>query len=441
MENKKRVKNILDKINLKKATISVIGLGYVGLPLCLAFLKAKFKVYGIDNSLDRIKTLKKKESYISTIKKSQIKKLNYNNFIPTNNFKEILKSDIVIVCVPTPIDFNKKPNMSYVKNVVKQINRYLKKYQTIILECTSYPGTTEEFFLPIFNNKKLIVGKDIFLGYSPEREDPGNHKHTILKKNLSKVVSGYSNDCRKIVKTLYQNVSNHIHLCKDIKTAEFTKLLENIYRSVNIGLINELHTVCKKMDINIFEAIEAANTKPFGFNSFYPGPGVGGHCIPVDPFFLTYKAKQFGVITKFIKLAGQINDDRPIEISNIISQYIKKKKLKKNILILGITYKKNSDDVRESPVIKIYDSLNKKIKNKIYVCDPLINKYGKITLNRIKFIDKKKLKDTQFIKSVDLCFIGTNHDVFNFDTLAKNFKIIFDSRNSYKKIKKNVRIV
>lgn len=441
MKNKKKVKEILKKITSKKAVISVIGLGYVGLPLCLAFLKANFKVYGIDNSLDRIKTLKNRQSYISTIKQSQIKKINYKKFIPTNNFKEILKSDIVIVCVPTPIDSNKKPNMSYVKNVVKQINKYVKKYQTIILECTSYPGTTEEFFLPVFKNKKLDVGKNIFLGYSPEREDPGNDNHTILKNNLSKVVSGFSNDCAKIVRTLYQNVSNQIYICKDIKTAEFTKLLENIYRSVNIGLINELHTVCKKMNINIFEALKAANTKPFGFSPFYPGPGVGGHCIPVDPFFLTYKAKKFGVITKFIKLAGQINDDRPIEISNIISRYIKKNKLKKNILILGITYKKNSDDVRESPVTKIYKSLNKKIKNKIYVCDPLVNKYAKITLKKIKFVNKNKLDDEKFLKSFDLCFIGSNHDIFNFNAIAKHFKIVFDSRNSYKTIKKNVIIV
>jgi len=441
MKKNKATENILKKIKSKNAIISVIGLGYIGLPLCIALSKANFKVFGIDNNVERIKILKNSESYISTIKKSQIKKINQKKFIATNNFNEILISDIIIICVPTPIDSNKKPNMEYVKSVVTQINKYVKKNQTIILECTSYPGTTEEFFLPIFKKKKFKVGKNIFLGYSPEREDPGNSKHSILKKNLSKVVSGFSNNCEKIVREIYQQVSNEVYLCKNIRTAEFTKLLENIYRSVNIGLINELHTVCKKMDINIFEALKAAETKPFGFSAFYPGPGVGGHCIPVDPYFLTYKAKQYGVITKFIKLAGQINDFRPIEISRTISDYIKKNNLKKDILILGVTYKKNSDDIRESPILKIHEILNKKIKNNIYVCDPLVSNYALKTLKKINFLDIKKLKNIKFMKSFDLCFIGSNHDVFKLNTISKHFKIIFDSRNSYKKIKKNVRIV
>ena len=208
-------------------------------------------------------------------------------------------------------------------------------------------GTTEEYFTPMFKRKQFSIGKNIFLGYSPEREDPGNEKFSILKKNLSKVVSGYTYNCKEIVKEVYKNVSNKVYACKDIKTAEFTKLLENIYRSVNIGLINELHLVCKKMKINIFDALNAAETKPFGFKAFYPGPGVGGHCIPVDPYFLTYKAKQFGVLTNFIKLAGKINGQRPLEISKTISNFIKKK-LKKKVLILGFTYKKNSDDIERS---------------------------------------------------------------------------------------------
>ena len=299
-------KKIIKKINSKKATISVIGLGYVGLPLCLALSKAKFKVFGIDNNVERVKLLKNGISYISTIKNFQIRKLDNKKFIPTNNFEEILNSDVIIICVPTPIDSRKKPNMKYVKNVVKQIDKYVKKFQTIIFECTSYPGTTEEYFLPILKKKKFNVGKDFFLGYSPEREDPGNENYSVLKNNLSKVVSGYSESCRDIVKAIYEQVSNEVYLCNDIKTAEFTKLLENIYRSVNIGLINELHTVCKKMNINIFDAINAAKTKPFGFNSFYPGPGVGGHCIPVDPYFLTYKAKQLGINTKFIKFEDML---------------------------------------------------------------------------------------------------------------------------------------
>ena len=218
-------------------------------------------------------------------------------------------------------------------------------------------------------------------------------------------------------------------------------MLENIYRSVNIGLINELHSVCKKMDINIFEALKAAKTKPFGFTPFYPGPGVGGHCIPVDPFFLTYKAKQFKVNTKFIKLAGKINDDRPIEISRTLINFLKKNELKKNILILGLTYKKNSDDVRESPILQIYDFLSKKIKNKIYVCDPLINEQSLKNFKKIKFLSLVNLYNKKLIKNFDLCFIGTNHDIFNYNYIMNNFKNIFDSRNSFKKVKKNINII
>ncbi len=440
MENKV-VRQILKKINSKKAKISVIGLGYVGLPLCLALSNSNYKVFGIDNNIERIQTLRKGKSYISTINDINIKKIIRKKFFPTNDFEEILNSDIIIICVPTPIDSNKKPDMQYVKNVVKQIDKYVKKNQTIILECTSYPGTTEEFFLPIFKKKKFKVGKNIFLGYSPEREDPGNHQHSILKNNLSKVVSGFSHNCSKIIKTIYQKVSNEVFVCDNIKTAEFTKLLENIYRSVNIGLINELHTVCKKMNINIFEALKAAKTKPFGFNPFYPGPGVGGHCIPVDPFFLTYKAKQFGVNTKFIKLAGKINDDRPNVISKTILDYIKKNKLKKNILILGITYKKNSDDIRESPILKIHDLLSKKLINKVYVCDPLISKYSLKKLKKVKFLELNHLNDKKILKNFDVCFIGTNHDVFNYKKIANNLRIIFDSRNSFSETKKNIIII
>lgn len=435
------VKKILKKVSSKKATFSIIGLGYVGLPLCLALSKAGFQVYGIDNNVERVKILRQGSSYISTITNSQIRDVNKRKFIPTNNFKEILNSDIIIICVPTPIDSKKKPNMQYVKNVVKQIDKYVKKFQTIILECTSYPGTTEEYFLPIFKKKKFSVGKNIFLGYSPEREDPGNKKYSILKKNLSKVVSGYSENCGNIIKLIYQKVSNEVYLCKDIKTAEFTKLLENIYRSVNIGLINELHTVCKKMGINIFDALKAAETKPFGFNSFYPGPGVGGHCIPVDPYFLTYKAKQFGVNTKFIKLAGKINDDRPAEISNTIINYVKKKKLKKNILILGITYKKNSDDMRESPVLKIYNLLSKNVFNKIVVCDPILNRFARKTLKNIKLVNLKQIKIKRFYQNFDICIIGSNHDIFNYSEIAKNYKIIFDTRDSFKNKQKNINII
>ena len=429
--NHKILKN---KINSKRAVISVIGLGYVGLPLCMALLKANFKVFGIDNNLNKIKILQKGESYISTIKNSEIRKNSKKYFYPTTNFKNIENADVIIICVPTPININKKPNMQYVKNVVKQVDKYVKKNQLIILECTSYPGTTEEYFLPIFNMKKLKVGYDIFLGYSPEREDPGNKIYSITKGNLAKVVSGYSVNCKKLTAQVYKSITKKIFLTNDIKTAEFTKLLENIYRSVNIGLVNELFLLCKKMGINIYDALSAAKTKPFGFNGFEPGPGVGGHCIPVDPYYLTYKAKEFGLTTKFIKLAGEINDNRPIQIANKIVSYLRKKKSlnNKKILILGITYKKNSDDLRGSPIITICKLLRSKIKNKILICDPNMNKFADNNLKKFDFIDLKTLKNKQFLNNLALCFIGANHDIFDLKFISKNVGKIFDSRNSFK---------
>jgi len=429
--NHKILKN---KINSRRAVISVIGLGYVGLPLCTALLNANFKVFGIDNNLNKIKILQRGDSYISTVKNSEIRKYNANNFYPSNNFKNIACSDVIIICVPTPINNNKKPNMQYVKNVVKQVDKYVKKNQLIILECTSYPGTTEEYFLPIFNRKKLNVGQDIFLGYSPEREDPGNKNYSITKGNLAKVVSGYSLNCKQLTAQVYKSVTKKIFLTKNIKTAEFTKLLENIYRSVNIGLVNELFSLCEKMGINMNDALSAAKTKPFGFNGFEPGPGVGGHCIPVDPYYLTYKAKEFGLTTKFIKLAGEINDNRPIQIANKIVSYLRKKKSlnNKKILILGITYKKNSDDLRGSPIITICKLLRSKIKNKILVCDPKMNKFADNSLKKFDFIDLKTLKNEKFLNNLALCFIGANHDIFDLKFISKNVDMIFDSRNSFK---------
>ena len=429
--NHKILKN---KINSKRAVISVIGLGYVGLPLCTALLNANFKVFGIDNNLNKIKILKKGESYISTIKNSDIRKHKNKNFYPTNNFKKIASSDVIIICVPTPINNDKKPNMQYVKSVVKQVDRYIQKNQLIILECTSYPGTTEEYFFPIFNRKKLNVGQDIFLGYSPEREDPGNKNYSIMKGNLAKVVSGFSPSCKELTAQVYKAITKKIFLTKNIKTAEFTKLLENIYRSVNIGLVNELFLLCEKMGIDMNDALNAAKTKPFGFSGFEPGPGVGGHCIPVDPYYLSYKAKEFGLTTKFIKLAGEVNDNRPIQIANKLAAYLQKKKLlnNKKILILGITYKKNSDDLRGSPIVTICKLLRSKIKNKILICDPIMNKLVNGDLKKFNFIDLKTLKNKKFLNNLAFCFIGVNHDIFDLKFIAKNVSKIFDSRNSFK---------
>ena len=430
-------KNIINK----KSTIAVIGLGYIGLPLSLAFSKAGFKVIGIDKDIKKVNIINSNKSYISTISDKQIRISRKKNFIATNKFNLVSKSNIIIVCVPTPINKKKKPIMDYISNVVYEIEKYLLKNQLFILECTTYPGTSEEYFLPVFKKKKLEVGKNIFLGYSPEREDPGNLKYSIIKGNLSKVVSGYTSSCEVLVKELYGTVIKKVHLVSNIRTAEFTKLLENIYRTVNVGLVNELYKICSKMNINIHEAINAASTKPFGYKSFFPGPGVGGHCIPVDPYFLSWKAKQYGLSTKFIDLAGEINDRRPHEIVKKIKKYFKEKKDlidKKKILIVGVAYKKNSDDAREAPAIKICNLLKLNFKNEIIICDPLVENGIDKNFKKYKFINIKNLKDKNFLKSLKLCIVVSNHDIFDYDFISKNTKVIFDCRNSFKKNTSNI---
>ena len=257
------------------------------------------------------------ESYIANINNREIKNAISLGFKVTNNFRFISKADVIIICVPTPLNKNKTPDMSYIKESVSKIKSYIKKKQLIILESTIYPGATEEFFIPILREKKLELGKDIFLAYSPEREDPGNINFTIAKGNIPKIISGSSPNCLELTKTLYSSITKTVKV-SSIKTAEFTKLLENVYRSINIGFVNEMKLIANKMGINIHESIKAAKTKPFGFHAFYPGPGLGGHCIPIDPFILTWKAKKFGLMTRFIELSAKINDSMPRYAVNVL---------------------------------------------------------------------------------------------------------------------------
>lgn len=433
-------KTLIHKIKKKKCIIAVIGLGYVGLPLCMSFLKQGYKLIGIDTDKKKINLLKKNKSYISTITDNNIKNFS-KYFTKTYNFKKIYDADILIICVPTPIKRNKLPDLKYVKNVADKIDLYIKPNQMIILECTSYPGTTEEYFLPIFKRKNLQIGKNIFLGYSPEREDPGNIKYSITKKNMPKVIAGFSNNCSIIIHELYSKISRKLHLCSDLKTAEFSKLLENIYRSVNIGLVNELNLICKKMNINFYNALNAAKTKPFGFHAFYPGPGVGGHCIPVDPYYLAYKAKKLKLRTNFIKLAGDINNNRPFEVFREILKFFSEKNLRKKLLVLGITYKKNVDDTRDSPILKICELIKNTKNFNLLICDPYLDKKQTNLKKDFKFISIKKLKSKKFLKSFDVCLIGTNHDVFDYDFLSKNLEHILDCRNSFKINQPNIKLI
>ena len=421
-----------NKIIKKKITIAVIGIGYVGLPLCLRFLKRGFKVFGIDKNKKKIKIIKKGKSYIANINNREIKNAISLGFKVTNNFSFISKADVIIICVPTPLNKNKTPDMSYIKESVSKIKSYIKKKQLIILESTIYPGATEEFFIPILREKKLELGKDIFLAYSPEREDPGNINFTIAKGNIPKIISGSSPNCLELTKTLYSSITKTVKV-SSIKTAEFTKLLENVYRSINIGFVNEMKLIANKMGINIHESIKAAKTKPFGFHAFYPGPGLGGHCIPIDPFILTWKAKKFGLMTRFIELSAKINDSMPRYAVNVLIKALRKSKKKLNnskILVLGVSYKKNSDDIRESPSIRII-SILKKFNCKIFFSDPFFDNKLKMKNLKQKIPAKRVVLNSNNLKKFDASILVTDHDSFNYNLIKKYSKIIVDCRNRF----------
>ena len=422
-----------NKIIKKKITIAVVGIGYVGLPLCLRFLKRGFKVYGIDKNQKKIEIINKGKSYIANIKDREIRNAISQGFKITNDFSVIGNVDVIIVCVPTPLNKNKTPDMSYISEAVNEIKNYIKKRQMIILESTIYPGATEEFFLPILYKKKLEPGKDVFLAYSPEREDPGNKNFTIIKGNIPKIVSGFSSNCLELAKILYSSITKIVKV-SSIKTAEFTKLLENVYRSINIGFVNEMKLIANSMDISIYESIEAAKTKPFGFHAFYPGPGLGGHCLPIDPFILTWKAKKFGLMTRFIELSAQVNDSMPRYAIDVLVKALSKSKKKLNnskILVLGISYKKNSDDMRESPSIRII-SILKKFNCKIFFFDPFFKKKLKLKNLEQKIPAKEIVLNAKNLKKFDASILVTDHDNFDYNLIKKYSKIIVDCRNRLK---------
>ena len=417
--------NILKK-KIKKKTIivGIVGLGYVGLPLAKTFIRNQVKVYGFDTDKNKIKMLINGKSYINYLKNKDI--LNMRNKLePFSSFEKIYDCDAIILCLPTPIKKNKSPEMKYIENSLKNIQKYLREGQILSLESTTYPGTTEEVIMPYL--KKFTIGKNFFLVYSPEREDPGNKKYSNEK--IPKVIGGITKNCLSIGHKLYQLMGTNIIKVSSVRIAEMTKLLENIYRSVNIGLVNELKLLCKKMNLNIFEIINTAKTKPFGFQAFYPGPGYGGHCIPIDPFLLSWKAKKYNFETDFIKLSGKINERMPNYICKKIIKFLQKeRKKKKKCLIIGVAYKKNVDDMRESPSIKIIEILE---KNKIH-CDfhdPYIKTIKQLrNYKKIKYsVELKKVN----LKTYNAVVIATDHDKLNYRFLQRNSKKIFDCRGRY----------
>jgi UDP-N-acetyl-D-glucosamine dehydrogenase len=419
-------KNLENLINKKKAIVGVIGLGYVGLPLVNNLCNKKFKVYGFDNDKKKIQILKNKKSYLSSIDNKQIEKILSKEFFPKTNFKEIFDVDIIILCLPTPLNKSNNPNLNFVKIALKNIKKFLRRGQLIILESSTYPGCTRELILPILDSKKFKVGIDFFVGYSPEREDPSNKKFTI--KNIPKICSGITSNCTEVTKKFYSRIVNQTIEVSNIETAEFTKIFENLYRSVNIALVNEMKIICRKLKLNINEVIEAAKSKPFGFKAFYPGPGVGGHCIPVDPFYLSWLAKKNKINLKFVELSGKINNFIP---RWIISNSLEKKH--KKILLVGAAYKKNVDDPRESPIFDFINILKKKQRLVDYH-DPFIKR---LASRKIKNIFFSKDISSKMLLKYDLVYILTDHEIVDYNLIHKYSKKIVDTRNVYKNTNSN----
>jgi UDP-N-acetyl-D-glucosamine dehydrogenase len=427
---------ILKKNNNKSSIIGVIGLGYVGMPLSLSFINSGLKVIGFDIDNLKIKQIKKKESYIWSISSKDIKNALSKGFEVTADYSKIRLVDIIIICVPTPLTKYGQPELKYLVQSINSIIPYIKKGQLISIESTTYPGTTEEELVPRLQKKGFTVGKDIYVCYSPEREDPGNESYST--RTIPKVVGGYSKDCLEVAVSTYLLAIKKVVPVSSIRIAEMTKLHENIYRLINIGLVNEMKMICDKMNIDIHEVIRAAKTKPFGFTPYYPGPGIGGHCIPIDPNYLTWKAKQFSIETRFITLAQTINKEMPQWIlDKLLEELNKRGKILNNlkVLFIGIAYKKNIDDVRESPAIKLIKLFHEN-KAKINYHDPCVKSY------KFDFLKNKLHKSIKFqpnnISKYDLIIITTDHDNIDYKMLHKYAKLILDIRGKYSKKDKKI---
>ncbi|MFZ1290819.1 MAG: nucleotide sugar dehydrogenase [Melioribacteraceae bacterium] len=433
--------DFLKKIKTKTAKVGIIGLGYVGLPLGLEFALKRFNVIGFDVDERKIPLLKKGKSYIKHISEKRIKEaVDSGKFEATSDFKRLPEVDAIIICVPTPLNEHREPDMSYVVNTAETISKYLRKGQLVTLESTTYPGTTEEILQPLFEDsqiiqgvgkKKFVVGKDFYLAFSPEREDPNNPNFNT--STIPKVIGGVTPNCVKIATELYNKVIVKTVPVSSPKVAEATKLVENIYRSVNIALVNELKIVFDRMGIDIWEVISAASTKPFGFNAFYPGPGLGGHCIPIDPFYLTWKARAYEVNTRFIELAGEINTFMPYYVVENAAKFMndEKKALNgANVLILGAAYKKDIDDMRESPSLRLIELFERK-GCKVDFNDPYVPKLFK--MRKYNYTMKSVPLTLANLKKYDLVVLSTDHSDYDYKFIAENSKLILDTRNAFEK--------
>lgn len=410
----------------RQAVIGIVGLGYVGLPLMLRYADIGFKVLGFDIDGDKVDKLNRGESYIEHIAASKIAQARTQGFEATTDFSRITEADAIILCVPTPLNKYREPDMSFVINTTDAVKPYLRKGHILSLESTTYPGTTEEELLPRMQESGLRVGEDIFLVYSPEREDPGNPDFET--RTIPKVIGGHTAACLEVGLALYQPAIDQVVSVSSTKAAELTKLLENIHRAVNIGLVNEMKIVADKMGVDIHEVIDAAATKPFGFVPYYPGPGLGGHCIPIDPFYLTWKAREYGVNTRFIELAGEVNSAMPEYVVNktVLALNSCEKAIKgANVLVLGIAYKKNVDDMRESPSVQIMEKLRDLGANVAY-SDPHVARFPKMREHHFDLSSEAFTADN--LARFDCVILATDHDKFDYALLAQHARLIIDAR-------------
>jgi UDP-N-acetyl-D-glucosamine dehydrogenase len=427
---KNDILNVIDKFKSKEAVVGIVGLVYVGLPLMLRYNNIGFRVLGIDIDESKVSKLNAGESYIEHISAKKIAAAGQSGFEATTDFSRVSECDALILCVPTPLNKYREPDMSFVINTTDALKPYLREGHIVSLESTTYPGTTEEELLPRVQEGGLVVGENIFLVYSPEREDPGNPNFET--RTIPKVIGGHTPACLAVGLALYEQAIDQVVPVSSTKAAEMTKLLENIHRAVNIGLVNEMKIVADRMGIDIFEVVDAAATKPFGFTAYYPGPGLGGHCIPIDPFYLTWKAREYGVNTRFIELSGEINREMPNYVVSKVVDGLNRKGIaisKSRVLMLGIAYKKNVDDMRESPAVEIMEILREK-GCQVEYSDPHVPFFPKMRKHQFD-LDSAPLTD-ESVRVYDAVVISTDHDLFDFDLIYRSAKLIIDCRGRFR---------
>ncbi|UNK38231.1 nucleotide sugar dehydrogenase [Shinella sp. H4-D48] len=429
--------SLVRKLESKEAVIGIVGLGYVGLPLVLRYAEVGYKVIGFDIDPTKVMKLAAGESYIRHISRARLESALSKNFEATTDFSRSREVDALILCVPTPLDDHREPDLSFVVGTVDSLLPYLREGQVMSLESTTYPGTTDEELFPRIESAGLKVGEDFFLVYSPEREDPGNNNFTT--SSIPKVCGGYSSTCLDVGLALYSKVIDQLVPVSSTRAAEMTKLLENIHRAVNIGLVNEMKIVADRMEIDIHEVIRAAATKPFGFVPYYPGPGLGGHCIPIDPFYLTWKAREYGVSTRFIELAGEINASMPDYVIAKVTDALNRLRKSVNgstILILGIAYKKNVDDMRESPSVVLMEKL-RALGAQVSYNDPYVPVFPKLRGHAHFDLSSVPLT-AESVASYDCVLLATDHDEYDYELIRVNAHMIVDTRGRYLEPAKSV---